>query len=278
MDRAKQVIVDFAIQYGFQVVGALVILVVGVFVAKAAGEALMRGLMKREMEPPVRTLIVRITRLLIMILTLVIAADSFGVPVAPLITGIGVAGVGIGLALQGVLGNLVAGLFIILVKPFRVGEYVELLGVHGQVQNIELFNTTLTHADRSKITIPNRKIVGEILHNYGHTRQIALEFGVAYATDLNLAMSVIREVLGAHPKVIKDPAPIVAVRQLADSSITIFVGPWAPVSDYGAVRGDLMKQIFERLVAAGIEIPFPQRQIRILNPGFSAAAAERSAS
>ena len=277
MERANQVIVDFGIQYGFQVVGALVILGFGVFVAKAAGEALMRALMKREMEPPVRTLIVRVARLLILVLTLVIAADSFGVPVAPLITGIGVAGVGIGLALQGVLGNLVAGLFIILVKPFRVGEYIELLGVYGQVSNIELFNTVLTHADRSRITIPNRKIVGEILHNYGHTRQVDLEFSVAYATDLTHAMAVIREVLNAHPKVIKDPEPVVAVKAFADSAISIYVGPWAAVADYRAVRGDLLKQIFERLVAARIQIPFPQREIRILNPNFP-AAQERSAS
>lgn len=268
MKEAQQAAIDFAVRYGFQIVGALLILTAGFFVAKWAGGVLMNALMKREMEPPVRSLIVRFTRLIIMIFTLVIALDKFGVEVGPLIAGIGVAGVGIGLALQGVLGNLIAGLFIIMVKPFRVGEYIELLGQEGQVVNIELFSTVLTHADRSRIMIPNRKIVGEILHNYGSMRQVPLDFAVAYSTNLDEALRVIREAVAAHPKVIKDPAPVVRVDQLADSSINIWVGPWAPVSEYGAVKGDLLKQIYERFVAAKISVPFPQREIRVLNPKF----------
>src|SRR6185295_9622278 len=124
MDNARQVAVNFIIQYGFQIVGALFILAGGFMLAKWVGNLVMSALMRREMEPPVRTLIVRIIHLVIFVMTMVIALDRFGVPVTTLVTGIGVAGVGIGLALQGVLGNLVAGLFIILVKPFRVGEYI----------------------------------------------------------------------------------------------------------------------------------------------------------
>lgn len=274
MKEAQQAAIDFAVRYGFQIVGALLILTAGFFVAKWAGGVLMNSLMKREMEPPVRSLIVRVVRLIIMVFTLVIALDKFGVEVGPLIAGIGVAGVGIGLALQGVLGNLIAGLFIIMVKPFRVGEYIELLGVYGQVHTIELFNTVLLHADRSRITIPNRKIVGEILHNYGHTRQVDMEFSVAYDTNLDQALGLIRETIQAHPKVIKDPAPVVVVKKLADSSIAIYAGPWAPVSEFGGVKGDLLKQIYERLVAAKIEIPFPQQEIRVLNPKFDDGGTE----
>src|SRR4051812_989913 len=147
MQNARQVAIDFAVRYGFQFFGAVLILVGGLFLAKWIGNLLMRTLMRREMEPSVRTLIVRVVRLLVFALTAVIALDKFGVQVAPLVAGIGVAGIGVGLALQGVLGNLVAGLFIILVKPFRVGEYLELLGVQGEVRTIELFNTTLAHPD-----------------------------------------------------------------------------------------------------------------------------------
>src|SRR3954465_11697842 len=123
MDNAKQVAIDFVVRYGFQILGAVIILAVGFFLAKWAGNLLMRSLMRREMEPPVRTLIVRVVRLIIFLMTAVVAMDKAGVPVTSLVAGIGVAGVGVGLAMQGVLGNLVAGLVIILVKPFRVGEY-----------------------------------------------------------------------------------------------------------------------------------------------------------
>ena len=131
MENAKQVALDFIVRYGFQIVGALIILAGGFFISKWVGAALMKALMRREMEPPVRTLIVRVVRLLIFVMTAIIALDKFGVPVTSLIAGIGVAGVGVGLAMQGVLGNLVAGLFIIFVKPFRVGEYIEIHDEEG---------------------------------------------------------------------------------------------------------------------------------------------------
>src|SRR5205085_4280097 len=122
-------------------------------------------LSKKQIEPPIRMLGVRILRLLVFVLAALSAVDELGVKTAPMVAGIGVAGVGIGLALQGVLSNLVAGLLIIFTKPFRVGEYIELIGVQGQVTTVELFSTTLVHADRSKVVIPNRKIVGEVMHN-----------------------------------------------------------------------------------------------------------------
>jgi small conductance mechanosensitive channel len=232
----------------------------------------MRSLMRREMEPPVRTLIVRVVRLLIFVLTAVVALDKFGVQVAPLVAGIGVAGVGIGLAMQGVLGNLVAGLFIIIVKPFRVGQYIELLGVHGEVKNIELFNTQLAHPDRSVVVVPNRKIVGEILHNYGTTRQLSLEFGVAYDTNLPEAIAIIQQVVAANPRVIKDPAPVVGVAKLGDSAITLSAGPWVAIKDMATAQSELYQAIVGRLAAAKIVIPFPQTEIRVLNASFGAEA------
>ena len=167
---AKDLLIDLAIRYGFQLVGAFAILIVGAIVARWTGTVLDRRLATRGMEPPLRVLLVRTARIIVMLFALVVALDKFGFQIAPLVAGIGVAGLGIGLALQGVLSNVVAGLTIIFTKPFRVGEYIELLGVHGEVTNIELSSTTLLHADRSHVIVPNRKIVGEILHNYGTIR------------------------------------------------------------------------------------------------------------
>jgi small conductance mechanosensitive channel len=272
MEKAKQVAIDFAVTYGFQIVGALFILTGGFFLAKWAGNLLMRSLMRREMEPPVRTLIVRGVRLIIFALTAVIALDKFGVQVAPLVAGIGVAGVGIGFAMQGVLGNLIAGFFIILVKPFRVGEYIELLGVQGEVVTIELFNTRLAHPDRSLVVIPNRKIVGEILHNYGAMRQLNLNFGISYDANIPQAISIIQAAMIANPRVIKDPAPAIGVSQLDDSSISIFAGPWVAIKDMGPATSEIYQAALERLAAAKIVIPFPQQEIRILNETFQPAA------
>src|SRR5262249_18655868 len=155
------------IRYGFQVLGAFVILAVGVLVAWWIGSLTERSLQRLAMEPPMRTLIVRVVRIVALLFAAVVALDKFGFQIAPLVAGIGVAGLGIGIALQGVLSNVVAGLTIIFTKPFRVGEHIEIAGVRGDVTTIELFSTTLAHPDRSRIIVPNRKIVGEILHNFG---------------------------------------------------------------------------------------------------------------
>jgi len=170
------------------------------------------------------------------------------------------------LALQGPLSNLAAGLVIIFTKPFRVGEYVDMAGEEGRVEAIELFNTILSHPDLSRIIIPNRRIVGEIMHNYGKIRQLDVIVGVAYNTDLNAALAAVNDVLMQNPRVLKDPAPFVRVSVLADSSINIAVKPWAPVTEYGVASGEINKAIVEEFRARKISIPFPQHEVRFLNP------------
>jgi small conductance mechanosensitive channel len=209
-------------------------------------------------------LLVRITRLLIFGMALVVALGTAGVEVMPLVTGIGVAGVGIGLAMQGILSNLMAGLTIIFTKPFRFGEYIEIAGVQGQVTSIELFSTTLLHADQSKVVIPNRKIVGEILHNYGHIRQLDLSVAVAYGTNIENALNVVRGVLSKNARVLKEPAPGVGVTMLADSSVNIAIKPWTAVADYGPAQTEIYQAILEQFRTNHISIPFPQREIRML--------------
>ncbi len=261
----KDTVADFLIRYGFQIVGAFIILAIGALVARWLGRLTGRWLEKHQLEPPVRILIMRVVTLLVFALAVVLALDKFGVQIAPLIAGIGVAGVGIGLAMQGVLGNLVAGLTIIFTKPYRVGEYIELLGVYGQVTNIELFSTTLLHADHSRVVIPNRKIVGEIMHNCGKIRQLDLSVGVAYNTNLDQALGIVRAILAANPRVLKDPAPVVGISTLGDSCITISVKPWVAVPDYTMAQLEIYQAIVERFRASQIEIPFPQREVRLLN-------------
>jgi small conductance mechanosensitive channel len=261
---AKDLTMDLAIRYGFQVMGAFVILGVGLLVARWVGNLADGWLEKRALEPPARTLMVRSVRIVVMIFALVVALDKFGFQIAPLVAGIGVAGLGIGIALQGVLSNVVAGLTIIFTKPFRVGEFIQVVGVHGQVAAIELFSTTLTHFDRSRVVIPNRKIVGEILHNYGHIRQLDLSIDVAFATDIERALGAARAAVEADPRALREPAPVIAVAGLSGARVTLAVKPWVAVDHEVATSGDLNRAVLERIRAAGIEVPPSRHEVRML--------------
>ena len=205
----KLLIEDFAIRYGLQVIGAIVILIAGVLVARWLGSMADRRLRKGRMEPPMRILLVRILRIGIIVVAIVAVLDKLGVQITPLIAGIGVAGIGVGFALQGVLSNIVAGLTIILTKPFRVGEYIKVAGVEGAVHTIDLPSTVLLHADHSRVIVPNRKIVGEILHNFGVIRQIKVDVAVANPADVGNALTTIRESHRAHAARAEGPGALV---------------------------------------------------------------------
>ncbi|WP_342349153.1 mechanosensitive ion channel family protein [uncultured Nitrospira sp.] len=255
---------DLIIQYGLQAASALLILAIGAFLAKSAGQYTHRSLAKIEMDAPIRLLLVRVIKGIIFLFTLLVVLQQFGIQIFPLIAGLGVAGVGIGLALQGVFLNLFAGLSIIFTKPFRVGEFIDILGEHGEVQAIDIFTTKLLHLDRSIVVIPNRKIIGEILHNYGKIRQLDLTVGVAYATDLTQAQAAVRKIVSANPRVLQDPAPVIGIALLGDSSINLSVKPWVPIPDYVPAQAELYQTIVEEFRTAGIQIPFPQREILML--------------
>ncbi|MBI5853850.1 MAG: mechanosensitive ion channel [Nitrospirae bacterium] len=259
------VLIEWATRYGPNILAALVILAIGVFVARWVGNALQSRLDKLDMEPPVRLLLVRVTRIVILLFALMAMLDKLGVQTAPLLAGIGVAGVGIGLALQGVLSNVMAGLSIIFTKPYRVGEHISLLGVHGDVSVIDIFSTTLIHPDHSRIVIPNRKVVGEILHNSGTIRQLHLTVGLSYQADITKALTAAQEVLAENPRVLKTPSPSVGISTLGDHAVVVAVEPWVKVADYGTVQGELNQAIVERFRAGHIELPCPRQEVRLLS-------------
>lgn len=250
-------VTQYAVQYGMQAVVALGIFAAGVMASRWAGRITQQSLERQTLDPPVRMLLVRIVKIIVMLFAAVIALDALGVPIAPLVAGIGVAGVGIGLALQGVLSNVMAGLSIIFTKPYKVGEHISLLGVHGDVIMVDIFSTTLMHPDRSRVIVPNRKIVGEILHNFGTIRQLHLTVEVAYKTDLDQALAIIREVIAGHPHILKEPAPSIGVSHLGHPAVTIAVEPWTAVIHYASAQGEVNKAILERFRAAQIEFPSP---------------------
>jgi small conductance mechanosensitive channel len=260
--QIKATLIDLAIRFGPKLVTAILIFTVGVFIANWCARTLARALRRFDLEPPVKQLLTRVSVLAVF---LIVALQNLGVELLPLIAGLGVAGAGIALATQGVLSNVVAGLSIIFTKPYRVGEYIAVAGVEGGVTAITLFNTVLTHPDRSRIVVPNRKVVGEILQNFGNIRQAEIVIGIAYESDLPNALNAIREVARANSRVLADPDPVVQISMLADSAVQIAVRPWVAVTDFGAIVGELNLSIAEDLRRRGIVIPFPQRDVRLLN-------------
>jgi len=265
LDQIKGTLIDLAIRFGPKLLTAALIMTAGAFAAGWAARGTLRALHRLELEPPVRMLISRVVRLAVIALFLIMALQNLGVELLPLIAGLGVAGAGVALAIQGVLSNIVAGLTIIFTKPYRVGEYISVVGVEGRVDAISLFSTSLIHPDLSRVVVPNRKVVGEILHNYARIRQCEITVGVAYDADLPGALSVIRELVQANPRVLADPAPLVQIATLADSTVQISVKPWVAIGDYGVTAGELNLSIVEELRRRGISIPLPQHEVRLLN-------------
>ena len=264
LDQVRSTAIDLGMKFGPKLFVAMLILAAGYVAAGWAARALERVTARFHFDPPVRQLADRAVRLVVLGLFAVMALQNLGVELLPLIAGLGVAGAGAALAMQGVLSNVAAGLTIIFTRPFRVGDYISIGKEEGEVRTISLFNTVLGHPDLSRVVIPNRKIAGEILHNYGTLRQLSVAVGVAYGTDLGAARRVLDEILRANPRVLQDPAPLVSVARLADSRIEIGVCPWVRVPDFVLATGEVNQAVVEAFRRRGIVMPLPQREIRML--------------
>ena len=264
LEHAQQTAIDLAIRFGPKLVVALLILAAGYLAGRWVGRLAGSMLERLGLDETLRLLLVRIVRILVLGLFLIMALQNLGVELLPLIAGLGVAGAGIALAMQGVLGNLAAGVTIIFTRPFKVGEYISIVDVEGMVEEIRLFNTVLSHPDRSRVIIPNRKIAGEILHNFGTLRQLDVVVNVAYDTDLRQALAAIDELLAAHPRILQEPQPMVRVLTLGDSAVQIAIRPWTAVADFPTTSGEVTRAVLESFRERGIHIPFPQREVRLL--------------
>lgn len=264
LSRIQGKLIDLGFEFGPRLLAAGLILAIGFYVGRWVARLLDKMLTRLELDITIRQLLMRTTRLLVLILFLILALQNLGVDLLPLIAGLGVAGAGIALAMQGVLSNLAAGLTIIFTRPYRVNEYISITGEEGLVESISLFSTTLSHLDLSRVVIPNRKIAGEILHNYGEIRQLNLTVGVAYDTDLGQALAAVEAVLNANPRVLQEPRPMVQVVTLADSAVSIGVRPWVKVPDYAEAIGEVNRSVLETFRQRGVRVPLPQREVRLL--------------
>lgn len=256
---------DLLIQYGVNIISAILIMFVGNLVTKAVAGSVSKVLKKKEMDKAVVDFIHGIVRYTLFIIVLIAALSRIGVQTASVVAVIGAAGLAIGLALQGSLSNFAAGVLIVAFRPFKSGDYVEIGGVAGAVDSIQIFQTILKSPDNKMVVVPNASVIGGAITNYSRheTRRVDMVIGVSYKSDLQKTKRVLREALEKDPRILKDPDMTIGVLTLADSSINFVVRPWCKTADYWAVYFDSMQAIKEALDANGIEIPFPQMDVHL---------------
>ncbi|MEK6186776.1 small-conductance mechanosensitive channel MscS [Vibrio cholerae] len=256
---------DLLIQYGVNVISAILILFIGNLVVKGVAGSVANVLKKKEMDKAVVDFIHGLVRYTLFIIVLIAALSRIGVQTASVVAVIGAAGLAVGLALQGSLSNFAAGVLIVAFRPFKSGDYVEIGGVANSVDSIQIFQTVLKSPDNKMVVVPNSAVIGGAITNYSRheTRRVDMVIGVSYKSDLQKTKRVLRETLEKDPRILKDPDMTIGVLTLADSSINFVVRPWCKTSDYWAVYFDSMQAIKEALDANGIEIPFPQMDVHL---------------
>lgn len=270
MDKVKEFLANGDWQpmitgWGLKLLVALVIFLIGLWITRAMTRALRKVLTVREMEV---TLIVFLGNLVYAILLTVVimaALDSLGVPVTSLLAILGAAGLAIGLALKDSLGNFAAGVMLVMFRPFRKGDFVEVAGISGTVEELRIFNTYLVTPDNKLVVVPNGQIGAEAITNYTHMnqRRVDLMFGVGYDDDLKTARSVLEKICQEHPLVLDEPATNIFVKELGASSVDFAVRPWCKTDDYWTVWGDLLETGKTELEAAGCNIPYPQTDVHL---------------
>jgi len=253
--------------WGLRAIGGVAVLAVGLMFARSVRRALTRVFDKTEMDVTLEKFLTSLFYYLIMTMAGVAALGMMGIQMASVLTIMGAAGLAVGLALQGTLSNVAAGGMLLIFRPFKVGDYVDAGGTAGTISSIGLFATTLNTPDNVHIIVPNSGIYGGTIRNFSHheTRRNDMVVGISYDDDIGLAMDTIRSVLDAEDRVLQDPEYVVAVSELADSSVNIVVRPWCKAADYWNLRFDLTRTFKERLEAAGCSIPYPQRDVHLHN-------------
>ncbi len=258
--------VEVGLEFGLSLITALAIFVIGRWVAKALSRGLRKVLQAQKVDKILETFVSNIVYWLLMAFVIIAAITELGVKTTSFIAVVGAAGLAIGLAMQGSLSNFAAGVLIVLFRHYKVGDYIEAGGVGGSVMAVQILTTTLKTPDNKTIIIPNSQIMNGIITNYSanDTRRVDMTFGVGYDDDIDKVRTAIKEVIEADPRVHKEPAPVIVVGALADSSVNFNVRPWVNTSDYWPVYWDLTEAIKKRFDKDGISIPFPQRDVHIV--------------
>jgi small conductance mechanosensitive channel len=259
--------------WGLKVIGALVVLIIGRMIAKAIRKGVRKALERGKMDPTLVPFVSSLTYYLVMAFVLIAVLGMIGIETASMIAVLGAAGLAVGLALQGTLANFASGVMLLVFRPFHKGDFIEAAGVAGSVDTVGIFTTTLNTPDNVRIVLPNGTVWGQTIKNYATnpTRRVDLVMGISYDDDIGKAMETINRVLDNEPRLLKDPAPTVAVSELADSSVNLVVRPWCAKEDYWGVYFDLTRAMKEELEKSGCSIPYPQTDVHLHQVAGNAA-------
>lgn len=265
LDAVQTWLATEGLAFGIRLLGAILIFIVGRWLVKLMGGVISRALTKAKLDDTLNRFVTRITSVLLLLVVIMAALDMIGIRTTSLVAIIGAAGLAIGLAMQGSLSNFAAGVMIILFRPFKIGDFIDAGGVKGIVEEISIFTTNLRTPDNLAVIVPNSAITGGSITNFAakETRRIDLTFGIAYDDDISVAKKAIWEVLNSDERILKDPAPIVGVMELADSSVNLIVWPWVKRADFLTTKMDLNEKIKAAIEGAGCSIPFPQRDVHL---------------
>ncbi len=266
-EKYIELAIQYGSQYGLKVILALLVFFIGKRVARFITNMIVKLMKKNDIDIELVGFMGSLIYWLLFVLVCVAALGQIGIQTASFIALIGAAGLAVGLALQGSLSNFAAGVLIIILRPFRVGEFVEVAGEAGSVQSIKIFTTELRTGDNKCVIIPNARVLESNIVNYSSTgrRRIDLVFGIGYNDDIDQARIVLQKIINDDKRILKDPEPVVAVSELADSSVNFIVRPWVKTEDYWAVRHSMTEQVKKRFDAESISIPFPQQDVNVIN-------------
>lgn len=252
-----------------RILAAVAIFLIGRWVSKAALSWFARAVAKAQLDETLSRFLSSVIYMILMVFVVLTALSALGVNTTNFLAILGAAGLAIGLALKDSLSNFSAGVMLVFFRPFRTGDFIEAAGVSGSVQSIKIFNTVLKTGDNRVITVPNALIYADTITNFSAeaTRRIDLVIGIGYDDDIARAKALIQGVLSQDDRVLEQPAPAMLLAELGESSVDIAVRPWVKSADYWAVRSDLLENIKRALDSAGLSIPYPQRDLHIVNEG-----------
>lgn len=265
MEAILQKIWELTTIYGIKILAAIVIFIVGRWIAKGFKNLTQKVMEKRNIERTLMSFVGNLTYILLLTFFIIAALGQLGIQTASFIAVIGAAGLAIGLALQGSLANFAAGFLMIIFRPFKVGDYIEGAGIAGTVEEMQIFTTQVKTPDNKTIIVPNAKITGDNIVNYSTkgTRRVDMVFGIGYESDIDKARQIMEEIVTNDGRVLKDPPHKIAVVELADSSVNFVVRPWVNLADYWDVWFDMTEKIKKRFDEEGISIPYPQRDVHV---------------
>lgn len=271
----QEIVMHYVSDYGPRIIAAILILLIGLWVCRLLRRLTERVMEKRHIDPLIANFVGTVVYVLLILVVVIAAISKLGVQTTSLIAVLGAAGLAIGLALQGSLSNLASGVIIISLRPFKVGDYVEAGSNAGIIEGIHLFYTRMRSPDNKEIMIPNSTITSSAIVNYSARpeRRCDMVFGVSYEADLDKARRIIQELLDRDERVLKDPAPVIVLGELADSSVNFWVRPWVKTDDLWNFKWDYTEAVKKRFDEEGIVIPFPQRDVHYYDHSTSGGSA-----